>query len=63
MIAESNENRQGGEFSGMNMAGDYTNFFKRTVFEQRIFDRKMYLYPIPFGEMQKSKELIQNPGW
>lgn len=63
MIAESSDSRQGGDLNGMNMAGDYNNFFKRTVFEQRVFDRKMYMYPIPFGEMQKSKELIQNPGW
>lgn len=63
MIAESTEGRQGGEFFGMNMAGDYANFFKRTSFEQRVFERKQYLYPIPFAEMQKSNTLIQNPGW
>lgn len=63
MIAEDKEGRQGGEFHGMDMAGEYKDYFKRTVFEQRVFDRKMYLYPIPFSEMQKSKFLIQNPGW
>lgn len=63
MIAESAEGRQGGEFFGMNMAGDYADFFKRTSFEQRVFERKQYLYPIPFTEMQRSKVLVQNPGW
>lgn len=63
MIAETSEGKQGGEFFGMNMAGDYANFFKRTSFEQRTFERKQYLHPIPFSEMQKSKVLIQNPGW
>ena len=63
MIAEDEEGRQGGDFYGMNMAGDESAFYERTVFETRIFDRKYYLYPIPFSEMQKSVELVQNPGW
>ena len=29
----------------------------------RIFDPKMYLYPIPQSEMNKNKALIQNPQW
>ncbi|MCS3553552.1 MULTISPECIES: RagB/SusD family nutrient uptake outer membrane protein [unclassified Sphingobacterium] len=63
MIAEKEEARQGGDFYGMDMAGDYANFFKRTKFETRVFNKKMYLYPIPFTEIQKSKNLVQNPGW
>lgn len=63
MIAEKEEGRQGGDFHGMNMAGEADSFYKRTVFESRIFDPKYYLYPIPFSEMQKSVELVQNPGW
>ncbi|MNY13188.1 SusD family protein [compost metagenome] len=63
MIAEKEEARQGGDFYGMDMAGDYANFFKRTKFETRVFNEKMYLYPIPFTEIQKSKNLVQNPGW
>jgi hypothetical protein len=32
--------------------------------ENRVFDQKMYLYPIPFEEVAKSNGvIIQNPGW
>ena len=63
MIAEAPEGRQAGDFFGMNMAGNATTFFQRTKFQTRIFERKQYLYPIPFEEMQKTKNLVQNPGW
>ncbi|MCS3554196.1 MULTISPECIES: RagB/SusD family nutrient uptake outer membrane protein [unclassified Sphingobacterium] len=63
MIAETTEGKQGGPFYGMNMQGDETNFHKRTVIETRIFEPKLYLYPIPFTEMQKSNVLVQNIGW
>lgn len=67
MIAENTPDKggQGGEFHGMDMnATDQVDgFHKRTVFENRIFERRMYLYPIPLNEIQKSKKLVQNPGW
>ena len=56
--------RQGGMFTGMNMAGNnLKQFMQRKTFETRIFERKMYLYPIPQNEISKSKKLVQNPGW
>lgn len=64
MIAESPEGNQGGDFFGMDMAGNATTFYKRTKFQTRWFERKLYLYPIPFAEMQKTNGmLVQNPGW
>lgn len=63
MIAEAPEGRQAGDFFGMNMAGNATTFFQRTKFQTRVFERKQYLYPVPFSEMQKSNKLVQNPGW
>lgn len=63
MIATSEQGRQGGDFHGMNMAGNYEEFFKRERFETRVFEEKQYLQPIPFSEMQKSVQLVQNPGW
>lgn len=63
MIAETPQGRQAGDFHGMNMSGDETTFYERTKFQTRIFNTKQYLYPIPFNEMQKSNNLIQNPGW
>ncbi|MGL5786759.1 MAG: RagB/SusD family nutrient uptake outer membrane protein [Bacteroidales bacterium] len=64
MIAEKPEGRQSGDFHGMNMNGNnLEEFMNRTVFERRIFEKRMYLYPLPLGEIQKSKKLVQNPGW
>lgn len=63
MICERADGRQGGDFFGMNMNGDATTFYTRTRFQTRVFERKLYLYPVPFSEMQKSKNLVQNPGW
>lgn len=63
MIAEKPESKQGGDFFGMNMNGDANTFYQRTKFQTRVFERKQYLYPIPYAEIQKSKKLVQNPGW
>ena len=66
MVAESptaDEGGQGGDFHGMNMNAGKDGYFKRTLLEKRIFERRMYLYPIPLNEIQNSKKLIQNPGW
>jgi len=66
MIAEnpSGQGGQGGPFYGMNMNANVENdFFQRTPYETRVFLKAMYLYPIPLSEIQKSKKLVQNPGW
>ena len=43
--------------------GSFGSFYRRIVLENRSWTRAMYLYPIPFNEMQKSSSLIQNPLW
>jgi hypothetical protein len=66
MIAENSvgEGGQGGDFHGMDMNADNPiDFLNRVVFEKRIFEKPMYLYPLPLGEVQKSRKLVQNPGW
>lgn len=42
---------------------DFTGFYKRTAFETRVFEKKMYLFPIPQSEVEKGKLLVQNPWW
>ncbi len=42
---------------------DGTFVYKPITVENRVFEPKMYLYPIPQGELNASKGLIQNPGW
>ncbi len=66
MLADKPGNMQGGPSTGMNMnSSDLTigGFFTRTTYETRIFNRSMYLYPIPLDEILKSKVLVQNPLW
>ncbi|MGN6493179.1 MAG: RagB/SusD family nutrient uptake outer membrane protein [Agriterribacter sp.] len=64
MIAENPPGKggQGGAFYGMNMLNTTTeDFYTRTLIENRVFERRMYLYPIPLSEIQISKKLVQNP--
>lgn len=64
ICAEEEGYQQGGPVHGMDMnANSLNEFMHRTAFETRIFERRMYLYPIPLAEIQKSKKLVQNPGW
>lgn len=57
----------GGEIKGVNVKKevDGTFTYKPFVVEKRVFDKKkMYLYPIPQSEIDKSGRTIkQNPGW
>ena len=45
---------------GVNVAADGT--ITRKVAQQRVFDKRMYLYPIPEGEYWKTN-IQQNAGW
>ena len=40
--------------------------YQRVLVQQRYFDSKMYLFPIPLAELTKypaGQVLTQNPGW
>lgn len=67
MIADKNgEGRQNGYVHGMNVRGepnDIDDFNRVVEASQIVFNRKMYLYPMPDSEMRKTKNLVQNPGW
>jgi len=71
MIAENpvGQGGQGGSATGMDMNSSNISatgpgtFFNRVTFENRIFTRAMYLYPLPQAEILKSKLLVQNPLW
>jgi len=67
MIAEQPEGRQGGVFHGMNQDGrqDDLTYFARVDYDRvpRVFQKAMYLYPIPYSELSKSRLLVQNPGY
>jgi len=38
-------------------------FYKRTLIEKRIFDKKHYLWPIQQRDIDKNPNLVQNPFW
>lgn len=53
---------------GMNVVKNADGTFTYTKVElaasfQRVYEDHMHLYPIPRNEVQKSKKLVQNPGW
>ena len=54
-----------GAFYGMDITknSDGTFTYSRTIFETRIYNSKMNLYPIPISEMNKNSFYVQNPGW
>ncbi|MFB6454076.1 RagB/SusD family nutrient uptake outer membrane protein [Chitinophaga sp. Hz27] len=41
----------------------FTDFYKRTLFQQRTWDNKMYLFPIQQQDITRDRALVQNPGW
>ena len=61
------EQTDGGPFYGMNVDGGTKLsdlvFYQRTIFERRVFLKSYYLFPIPQDEMDRDKNLVQNPGW
>ena len=52
-----------GPFWGMDVDKARPAFNTRTVFEERVFETKHYLWPIPQSEIYKNGKLIQNPNW
>lgn len=59
-IAKETQNKA---IYGMNIEGDGTAFYKRTKVEDRVFENRQYFFPIPQGEIDVDKELVQNPGY
>ena len=61
------EQTDGGPFYGLNInAGNSVDdpaFYVRTVFDNRVFQKKHYLWPIPQQELDVDKNLVQNTGW
>ncbi len=60
-----------GNFYGMNFSGTEKDdnesnpkaFFKRSVYQKRVFTAKNYWFPIPQSEIDKNPNLRQNPLW
>jgi len=65
MIAEKpvGEGGLNGTFHGMNLAGNKQAYHTRTIVFNRVWKRKTYFHPVPYAAMEKSRMLVQNPGW
>jgi len=55
---------------GLNVGADdqgqgfgFTDFYKRTLFQNRVWNDKMYLFPISQYQIDRDRSLVQNPGW
>jgi hypothetical protein len=57
------ETEDAGDFYGMNTQGSLATYYRRTVFEKRVFKPSFYLFPIPQWEIEKNGNLVQNPYW
>ncbi|MGI6048311.1 MAG: RagB/SusD family nutrient uptake outer membrane protein [Petrimonas sp.] len=42
---------------------DFTGFYNVVPFEERVFKKAYYLFPIPQTEIDISENLVQNPWW
>ncbi len=59
-IAEQTES---GAMYGLNIREDPPEFYERVAFENRVFEQKHYLLPLPQNEVLINLEMVQNTGW
>jgi hypothetical protein len=52
-----------GPMYGLNIDYDLPDFTKVIVFENRVFNKQHYLFPIPSNDINNDKQLVQNTGW
>lgn len=57
------EQTDAGPFYGMNITENLPGFYKRVVFENRVFRKSYYFFPIPQTEINKNSNMVQNPYW
>ncbi|WP_207534563.1 RagB/SusD family nutrient uptake outer membrane protein [Desertivirga arenae] len=60
-IAETTENQQMHGTEPTRTASGTT--FRTINVRKHVFDKRMYLWPIPLSEVSKSSQLLQNPGY
>jgi hypothetical protein len=48
---------------GLTIDSDLPDFTKVVVFENRVFGKQHYLFPLPSGDVNNDKQLVQNTGW
>ncbi|WP_289053750.1 RagB/SusD family nutrient uptake outer membrane protein [Carboxylicivirga marina] len=66
LFDNGNPNKVTEDVYGIKITGDGTFTYEKVLVDNRIWDDKMYLYPIPYNETQLNPNLggeNQNPGW
>lgn len=70
MICDEGEEADQTVFYGMNVDGyadkplsDPDTFYKRKLIRNHQWVRAMYLYPLPYEEVEKAPSMVQNPLW
>lgn len=58
-IAETTDNI----IRGLDITKSGSAFFTVVTTENRVFQKRHYLWPIPNGEIQKVPQIVQNTGW
>lgn len=41
----------------------FAGFYNKTLFQKRVWNNKMYLFPISQYQLDRDRALVQNPGW
>ncbi|SEO96643.1 RagB/SusD family nutrient uptake outer membrane protein [Mucilaginibacter sp. OK283] len=59
-IAETTDN---GPFKALNISTNPPEFYNVVTFENRVFEKRNYFYPIPQNDVDSDKQLVQNTGW
>jgi len=59
-VAKATQNKA---IYGMNILGDKEAFYSRTKVEDRVFQDRQNFFPIPQGEIDVNKKLVQNTGY
>lgn len=54
---------EGGAVHGLSVGKDVPQFFEKVVSENRVFDKKYYLFPIPHEDILRNPKLTQNLDW
>jgi starch-binding outer membrane protein, SusD/RagB family len=57
------EQTDSGPMYGLSIDADLPDFTKVVVFENRVFSKQHYLFPLPSSDVNNDKELVQNTGW
>ena len=62
---------EGGDMVGFDVTVDMASddakdpllFYKRKVWETRVYSKRMSLFPIPQTEINRNARIVQNTGW